>query len=149
MKKILLLLIAAVTMLLCACSGGFYGEGTACSELSAITERFGLDDAGVIYSDDENAGYVLTQSMLSSMFSGNENKFRYAVSCAAYFSRRFSDGEIVVIQVSDRSRREEIYGMCLRRAAKKHNAIVYADGNFVYLICTDINSEIAGYIRKR
>lgn len=148
MWKKLFLVFIVFSILLTSCRTSVQDRGEAYQILEKIMEHFELSD-GVLYSDCEGADYYLSDSMLDRMFSEGYGlpEFEYVVSCAAYFSRRFSEREIVVLKLCDPSHREEIVKLCRRRAAKKENAVVYADGVYVYLICTDINDRILSYIK--
>lgn len=150
MKKLFILLLAVLVSLPLGSCGRENRRGSAEAVLSGIIGSFGLQSAGTVYSDGKDAKRELSDGMLSSMFAGGGNigTFSHVVSCAAYFSLKFSGDEIVVIELCDISHRGEIYDMCERRAAKKKNAVVYAEGRFVYLICTDFNADVTDYIRK-
>ena len=136
MMKRFLLILLGFSVLLVSCGTPVQEKGDAYQVVEKIMTHFELAD-GVLYSDREDADYFLSDSMLDRMFSEGYGlpEFEYVVSCAAYFSRRFSEEEIVVLK------------LCRRRAEKKENAVVYADGVYVYLICTDINDKILAYIK--
>lgn len=105
---------------------------------------------GYLYSRDEKAEYLLTDAMLERMFSGASlEDLRYAESMAAYFSGRFCESEIVVIELFDMSHRKTIVSLLTKRAELKERATVYAQGNYVFLICTEQNEEILEIIRER
>ena len=72
--------------------------------------------------------------------------FPYVTSCAVYFSRHFSEREIVVLKLCDLSHQRELLRLLRKRAEKKENAVAFADGVYVYLICTDQNEEIKHYL---
>lgn len=148
MMKRFLLILLGFSVLLVSCGTPVQEKGDAYQVVEKIMTHFELAD-GVLYSDREDADYFLSESMLERMFSEGYGlpEFEYVVSCAAYFSRRFSEGEIVVLKLCDKSHREELMKLCRRRAEKKENAVVYADGVYVYLICTDINDKILAYIK--
>lgn len=140
--RMMLLLIAAVFLVSCT-SSPLSDKGDAEQVLHGLLSHFDLP-SGIVYSSAGGAEYPLTDSLIERMFSDGYGvpEFQYVVSCAAYFSRRFTEHEIVVIKLCDRSHREEVMNLCRRRAEKKENAVVYADGVYVYLVCTDQNDEI-------
>ena len=147
--KIRILFLLVIAVLVSSCTPTWTAEqGDAEEVLEEILNRFEFSD-GVVYSDRNDADFVLSDAMIERMFSDGYGvpAFEYVVSCAAYLSRRYSDHEIVVIKLCDKSHREEMMQVCRRRAAKKENAVVYADGVYVYLICTDRNEEILDYIK--
>ena len=137
-----------LAFLLSGCGHADSDTGDAVTVLTALTAHFEMK-SGVIYGDGENDEHILTDAMLDRMFSDGQGlpEFAYVVSRAAYFSRRFSEEEIVVLKLCDRSHRGELMTLLRRRAAKKENAVVYADGVYVYLICTDRNEEIVKYLK--
>ena len=145
--RVLLLILTAVFLVSCA-SPLSEDRGDAEQVLRKILSRFELP-CGVVYSDAENAEYPLTDSLIERMFSDGHGvlAFEYVTSCAVYFSRHFTEHEIVVIKICDRSHREEVMNLCRRRAEKKQDAVVYDDGVYVYLICTDQNHEILKAIK--
>jgi hypothetical protein len=69
------------------------------------------------------------------------------VSAAVYFSKRFSEHEILIFKVCDLSHTEDITRLLQKRARKKENAVVIADGVYIYLICTDQNESIINYLK--
>ncbi len=87
--------------------------------------------------------------MIARMFEGcgELSVFAHVDAMAVYCSRRFSPCEITVMKLSDRSHRDEAVRLCRARAAKKKNAAVYADGVYVYLLCTEKNAEILDFLR--
>ena len=50
-------------------------------------------------------------------------------------------------EVCDLSHTEDITHLLQKRAKKKENAVVFADGVYVYLICTDQNEAISRYLK--
>ena len=145
--RILLLMIAAVFLVSCTASP-WEDRGDAEQVLCGLLSRFELP-AGVVYSGAQGAEYPLTDSLIERMFSDGYGvpAFQYVVSCAVYTSRHFTEHEIVVAKLCDRSHREEVMNLFRRRAEKKENAVVYADGVYVYLICTDRNEDIRKALR--
>lgn len=148
MLKRLIFCFLGLSVLFVSCGKSVRDKGDAYQIVDKIMTHFELSD-GVLYSDREDSEYYLSDSMIERMFSEGYGlpEFEYVVSCAAYFSRRFSEGEVVVLELCDKSHREELVKLCRRRASKKENAVVYADGVYVYLICTDINDQILSYLK--
>jgi hypothetical protein len=124
-------------------------RGNAQEILSEILENFEQGD-GFVYTDEAGAEYPLTDTMLARMFpdDGDTADLFCVVSAAVYFSRRFSDREILVLEICDISHTELIVRLLQKRAKKKENAVVFADGVYVYLICTDMNEEISRYLQR-
>ena len=117
--------------------------------LREITIHFQKED-GNLYIRDEKAAYPLTDAMLERTFLGASlEDLRYVKSMAAYFSGRFCDHEILVIELFDMSHRKTIVSLLTKRAELKEHAMVYAQGNYVFLICTEQNEEILDIIRKK
>ena len=110
--------------------------------------EFALGD-GFLYSDARDAEYPLTDAVLARMFTdeGDTEDLFCVVSAAAWFSKRFSEQEILIFELCDRSHRERIVSLFQKRAKKKENAAVFSDGVFVYLICTDQNEAIRRYLQ--
>ena len=105
---------------------------------------------GHLYSRDEKARYPLTDAMLDRMFFGASlEDLRYVESMAVYFSGRFCDHEIVVVELFDMSHRKTIASLLTKRAELKEHATVYAQGNYVFLICTEQNEEILDIIQEK
>lgn len=123
-------------------------QGNAEEILQEIVSQFYLPD-GVIYSKREDAEYLLTDSLLERMFpdTGDLADFYYVSSAAVWFSRRFSEGEIVVLELCDLSHQRELLRLLSKRTEKKENAVAFANGIYVYLICTDKNKEIMRYLQ--
>lgn len=146
MKKLSVFLALAL-FFLTSCGSVPRERGTAEAALRDILARFGMED-GVIYGDGEGEE-PLSDGMLASLLceGGASSYLRYVESRAVYFSRRFSPHEILVLRLSDKSHRQEAVTLLRRRAEKKKNAVVYADGVYVFLLCTDKNAEILSYIK--
>lgn len=142
MKRILCCFLAAV-IIFSSCSRPFSFEAKSAEEvLCEIMKEFSITD-GYIYSSGEEAEHPITSAMLERMFFGTAlDDLRYAESMAVYFSRRFSEREIIIIELFDMSHRKAVMALLTKRAEKKENAIVQANGNYVYLICTEKNEEI-------
>ncbi len=148
MRKVLMwLLLLSVFLTSCFPFGTKKRTGDAEEVLSEILETFSISD-GVIYSEKEGAAYPLTDALLERMFcdEGDMADFAYVTSCAVYFSRHFSEREIVVLKLCDLSHQRELLRLLRKRAEKKENAVAFADGVYVYLICTDQNEEIKHYL---
>ena len=124
-------------------------RGSASEILSEILENFEQGD-GFVYTDETGAESPLTDAMLARMFpdDGDTADLFCVVSAAVYFSKRFSDREILVLEICDISHTELIVRLLQKRAKKKENAVVFADGVYVYLICTDQNEEISRYLQR-
>lgn len=118
-------------------------EGDATAVLEEILMQFPMPE-GMIYSDRAEAAYPLTDALLARMFpdTGDMADFAYVVSVAVCVSRRFSDGEITVLELCDLSHREELKRLLKKRADKKENAVVFTNGVYVFLIATDHNEAI-------
>lgn len=124
-------------------------RGSASEILSEILENFEQGD-GFVYTDETGTESPLTDAMLARMFpdDGDTADLFCVVSAAVYFSKRFSDREILVLEICDISHTELIVRLLQKRAKKKENAVVFADGVYVYLICTDQNEEISRYLQR-
>lgn len=149
MKKFFLLtLLLAFALTSCGTPKKAH-RGNAQEILSEILENFEQGD-GFVYTDEVGAEYPLTDAMLARMFpdDGDTADLFCVVSAAVYFSRRFSDREILVLEICDISHTELIVRLLQKRAKKKENAVVFADGVYVYLICTDENEEISRYLQR-
>ena len=149
MKKFLLL---TLLLIFTASSCGIpktERRGNAAEILSEILAHFDQGD-GFIYTSETGAESPLTDAMLARMFpdDGDTADLFCVVSAAVYFSKRFSDREILVLELCDISRTELIVRLLQKRAKKKENAVVFADGVYVYLICTDQNEEISRYLKR-
>ena len=149
MKKILLSALA-LACLLTACgvpSSGRKGE-SAPQIMAEILTEFSLAE-GYVYESGMGAALPLTDAMLARMFpdEGDTADLFCVESAAVYFSKRFSEHEIVVFRLCDRSHTEDIEKLLQKRAKKKENAVVVADGVYVYLICTDKNEAISRYLK--
>lgn len=146
MRKLWILVLLLVCMLT-SCIGSD-AHGSAKEAVESVLMHFHITD-GVVYGDSDEQ-YRLSDSMLSLMFDGDSlPEFEYVESCAAYFSRRFSQHELVVLRLYDMSHREELAALCKRRAEKKENAVVFYDGVYVYLICMENNGEIVSYLKGK
>lgn len=148
LKKIIVLL-TVLAFVLSSCKSPLEEDvGDAEEVLRRIIDRFELS-GGVIYSDMPEAEYFLTDALKEKLFSDGNGlpEFESVVSCAVYVSRRFSEEEIIVLKLCDKSHREALMKLCRRRAAKKENAVLYANGVYIYLVCTDRNEEILAYLR--
>lgn len=149
MKKITLwALICAFLFTSCGVDLPSRRKGSAEEILAEILSNFTLSD-GLVYESAMNAEYPLTDAMLARMFpdDGDTADLVCLISAAVYFSKRFSEHEIIVFQLSDLSHTEKIVRLLQKRAKKKENAVVFADGVYVYLICTDRNGEIVSFLK--
>ena len=146
-KSVLLSAIIVFAAFLSSC--GAESNACAADKLENIVCEFDLEGVGSIYTseDEEN---TLSGEMLSSLFAlgGNVSSFKHVVSCAAFFKRDFYGGEIIVFEMTDVSRTEEIISMFRRRAKKKENAEVVCRGNYIYLICLENAKEISAFVKK-
>ncbi len=131
-----------------SCAAFSEEDADAQEKLERVLEAFSIGD-GVLYSTREDAEYILSDAMTERMFFYGKDISSLAEveSAAAYFSRRFSDEEIVVLKLFDLSYRNEVEALCKLRASKKENAIVFCDGVYIYLICTGKNEEIHNYLK--
>ena len=143
------LLAAAVMFAFLLSSCGAADDACAADKLERIVCEFGLGGVGSIYTSDGEER-KLSDEMLSSIFAlgGNVSAFKHVVSCAAFFERDLHGGEIVVFEMSDVSRTEEIASMCRRRAKKKNDSDVICRGRYVYLICRENSSERSAFIKR-
>ena len=141
--------LLVVLIILTSCDESPSQHKSAEMLLHEIMEEFSIED-GYVYSDEMGAAQPLTDVMLERIFFGAMlDDLRYAKSVAVYFSRRFSEQEIVIIQLYDIAHRKTIMALLNKRAEKKENAIVSSQGNYVYLICTDKNSDILSALREK
>ena len=148
MKKLLPLLIVACFLTACGLSLPRVRTESASQIMSEILSEFALED-GFVYESDLEAELPLTDKLLARMFpdDGDTEDLVCVVSAAAYFSKRFSEHEILIFQVCDLSHTEDIEHLLRKRAKKKENAVVITDGVHVYLICTDQNEAISRYLK--
>ena len=124
-------------------------SGSAAEIMADILEHFEQGE-GFVFTDERDAQYPLTDAMLARMFpdEGDTADLFCVVSSAVFFSKRFSDREITVFELCDISHTESIVSLLQKRAKKKENAVVFADGVYVYLICTDENEAISRYLQE-
>ena len=148
MKKLLPLLIVACFLTSCSLSLPRVRTESASQIMSEILSEFAIED-GFVYESDLEAELPLTDKLLARMFpdDGDTEDLVCVVSAAAYFSKRFSEHEILIFEVSDLSHTEDISRLLQKRARKKENAVVIADGVYIYLICTDQNESIINYLK--
>lgn len=137
------------TIFLTACAPSFSEKESAAEKLSAVLDEFDLT-SGTVYSTDMDAEYPFTDAMAERMFffGRDISALSHAESTAVYVSHRFSAEEIVVMKLCDPSHRDEVERLFQLRAEKKKNAIVFHDGVYVYLICTDQNEQICQFIKR-
>lgn len=149
MKKFFLLMLLLIFTAASCGAPKTTHRGSASEILSDVLAHFGQGD-GFIYTSEAEAEYPLTDAMLARMFpdDGDTADFFCVVSAAVYFSKRFSDREILVLEICDISHTELIVRLLQKRAKKKENAVVFADGVYIYLICTDQNEEISRYLQR-
>ena len=116
--------------------------------LRDVLSCFQISD-GYIYSTKPLAEYPLSDAVLARMFPerGDTDDLYCLHSAAVYFSKRFCEDEIIVFELCDISNRDKILTLLQKRARKKENAVVFSDGVYVYLICTDQNEEISRYLK--
>ena len=148
MKKLCVLLILTCFLTACGLSFPRARRGSASQIMSELLSEFTLAE-GFVYGSDPGAELPLTDSLLARMFpdDGDTEDLFCVVSAAAYFSKRFSEHEILILEVSDLSHTEDITKLLQKRAKKKENAVVIADGVYIYLICTDRNESISDYLK--
>ena len=149
MKKLYpTLLILACFLTACGPSLPHGRTGSASQIMSDILSEFTLEE-GFVYESDLTAELPLTDSLLARMFpdDGDTDDLFCVVSAAVYFSKRFSEHELLIFEVCDISHTEDIAHLLQKRAKKKGNAVVIADGVYVYLICTDRNEAISLYLK--
>ena len=146
MKRFLLFLLI-LTFLFGSCKTTFLKEEKHAEEvLNEILMEFSIDD-GIVYSDERDAKYPLTDEMLERLFWGTDlGDLRYVSSVAVYFSRRFYEDEIFVFELFDISHQKAVMKLLSRRAEKKENAVLFANGVYIYLICTEKNEEIKSFL---
>ena len=123
-------------------------KGDAEEILRDVLSCFQITD-GYVYSTKPLSEYPLSDALLARMFPerGDTDDLYCLRSAAVYFSRRFCEDEIVVFELCDISNRDKILALLQKRARKKENAVVFSDGVYVYLICTDRNEEISRYLK--
>lgn len=133
-----------------SCVPVFSEESRSADEiLAAILAEFDMED-GYCYGTERDAMHPLTDALLERMFVGERlDDLRYVDSMAVYFSRRYSEREIIVIKLLDISHQKAVMALLLERAEKKENAVVFASGVYLYLLCTEQNKEIQGYLSVR
>ncbi len=110
---------------------------TRCAEeeLSYILEEKGIAE-GIVYSTSRDAAYPLTDAIMERLFLGaNREDLCFVRSAALYVSRRFTEKEIFVLELYDRSHLEAVKKLLMRRAEKKENAVLSDHGVYLYLIC--------------
>ena len=149
MRKFLIFLFI---MMFISVSCGFdiqnSNKGDAENILQDVLSYFQIND-GSLYSTRPLAEYQLTDAILARMFPerGDTEDLICVQSAAVYFSKRFCENEIIVFELYDLSCRDKMLALLKKRARKKENAVVFADGVYVYLICTDRNEEISRYLK--
>lgn len=149
MRKFLIcLFLTALFFVSCDSGPHILKKGEAEEILEEVLSHFQIAD-GTVYSTGLSAENPLTDSLLARMFPerGDTDDLFCVRSAAVYFSKRFSDKEILVFELFDISGREKIVALLQKRAKKKENAVVLSDGVYVYLICTDQNGEISRYLK--
>ena len=124
-------------------------EGNASEIMEELLTEFPLAE-GYVYESRLGAELPLTDALLARIFpdDGDTADLFCVESAAIYFSKRFSEHEIVVFRLCDRSHTEDIEKLLQKRAKKKENAVVITDGVYVYLICTDRNEAISRYLQS-
>lgn len=125
-------------------------KGDAEDVLADVLSYFGIED-GYIYSTRPLAENPLTDALLARMFPerGDTEDLICVYSAAVYFSRRFCEDEIIIFELCDISERDKIISLLKKRANKKENAVVFSDGVYIYLICSDRNEEISSYLKPK
>lgn len=149
MKKWIISALAFVFLLTaCGVSVPKRRTGDAAQIMGEILSEFHPAE-GFVYESRVGAALPLTDAVLARMFpdDGDTEDLFCLASAAVYFSKRFSEHEIVVFELCDRSHTEKIVRLLEKRARKKENAVVVADGVYVYLICTDQNEQISRFLK--
>ncbi len=136
-----------MSFLFVSCSVPFREENKRADVvLQGILSAFSISD-GFLYHDGEDAEHPLTDAMLERMFAGEKlDDLSYVRSMAVYFSRRYHARELLVFELYDMSRRGAVMKLLEKRARKKENAVIFANGVYVYLICTEQNGEIKNFL---
>ena len=147
-KFLVFLLLLAFLSVSCGKQSDILRQGNAEEILLDVLSHFQLAE-GTVYSTGLLSENPLTDALLARMFpdQGDTEDLYCIRSAAVYFSRRFSDGEILVFELYDISNRDKITALFQKRARKKENAVVLSDGVYVYLICCDQNGEISRYLK--
>jgi hypothetical protein len=145
MRKILILFL---TIFLVSCAPSFAQKGDATAILEDLLCHFQIRE-GILYSDRTDAEHPLSDALLARMFDddGDMADFAYVTSVSVYFSRHFSEREILVLQISDLSHQTILKQLLQKRARKKENAVVFTNGIDLYLICTNRNEDIIRYLK--
>ena len=148
MKKFLLTAILLASLFPSCGSPRTAQKGCAAEIMSTILDRFETED-GFVFTSEREAEYPLTDAMLARLFpdEGDTADLFCTVSAAVYVSKRFCEHEIIIFELCDISHTETILRLFKKRARKKENAVVFADGVYVYLICTDQNEAISRYLK--
>ena len=147
-KFLFFLLLLAFLSVSCGKQTNILKKGEAEELLQDVLSHFQLAE-GTIYSTGLLSENPLTDALLARMFpeQGDTDDLYCVRSAAVYFSKRFSDGEILVFELYDISNRDKITALFQKRAKKKENAVVLSDGVYIYWICTDRNGEISRYLK--
>lgn len=149
MRKILVILFL-IPFIFASCGQSIRHskKGDAEEILRDVLSCFQITD-GYVYSTKPLSEYPLSDALLARMFPerGDTDDLYCLRSAAVYFSRRFCEDEIVVFELCDISNRDKIQTLLQKRARKKENAVVFSDGVYVYLICTDQNEKISRYLK--
>ncbi len=144
-----LALLCAFLLTACSVSEQTKHRENAEQILSEILSEFSLAD-GFVYESGRDAALPLTDAVLARIFpdDGDTADLFCVDSAAIYFSKRFSEHEIIVFELCDRSHTEDIALLLQKRAKKKENAVVISDGVYVFLICTDQNEAISRFLTQ-
>ena len=142
-----LTLLFAFLLTACSVSEKTTRKGNAEKILYEILSEFEFTD-GFIYGSTHESAFPLTDAMLARMFpdDGDTADLFCVKTAAIYFSKRFSEHEILIFELCDRSHTEDIVRLLQKRAKKKENAVVISDGVYVFLICSDQNEAISRYL---
>ncbi len=146
MKRCFIILLC-LSFFVSSCSVPFREEAKRAEvKLQDILSAFSISD-GFVYHNGEDAEHPLTDAMLERMFmEARLDDLSYVCSMAVYFSRRYHAWEIIIFELYDMSHREAVMKLLEKRARKKENAVVFANGVYVYLICTEQNGEIKNFL---
>ncbi len=139
MKRMLLLLVALFVFSSC----GKVARETRSPEtlVTLICERFSLAD-GYAYTEK-----TIEDAMLSRMFSGMRTEdLCYVRRMGIYLAKGFSREEVIIFELYDKAHGDAVKRLLAYRAEQKENAVLFQNGVYLYLICTNQNQEIKAYL---
>ncbi len=139
MKQVCLLLLI-LALILCGCHK-VQNKGSAPEILDEVLGEVPLSE-GYVYVRD-GTQKTLTDAMLARLFpDARLDDLCYVKSMALYLSGRFCEDEILILELYDPSHGEALLALLKKRSEKKENAVLYADGVYLYLISGEKNKEI-------